>query len=73
MLVYGACIKVICVELMKFCTFLNNAMWGSKNYTGQQPILFLYSATMKPKVPPPLPPKVSEGGFLAQKKGTPLK
>ncbi|NXJ10676.1 M4K3 kinase, partial [Odontophorus gujanensis] len=27
------------------------------NYIEWQPILFLYSATMKPKVPPPLPPK----------------
>lgn len=58
---------------MKFCTFLNNALCDSKNYTGQQSILFLYSATMKPKVPPPLPPKVSEGSFVVQKKGTPLK
>lgn len=29
---------------------------------------FLYSATMKPKVPPPLPPKVSEGDLVAQQK-----
>lgn len=28
----------------------------------------LYSATMKPKVPPPLPPKVSEGDLVSQKK-----
>lgn len=31
-------------------------------------VSFFYSATMKPKVPPPLPPKVSEEDLVAQQK-----
>lgn len=61
---------VTCVEFIESCILLNTAIWDSKKYTRQQTVVFLffYSATMKPKVPPPLPPKASEGGFVAQNK-----
>lgn len=55
----------ICMAFIKPCLFLKTAIWVFSLFCF---VSFLYSATMKPKVPPPLPPKVSEQDFVAHQK-----